>query len=51
VFEEPTEVIVKVLGHEPSPELLARLQARRGQRSNTEQPSLETRQQAMLRAL
>ena len=51
IFDDPTDVIVRVLGRDPSPELLARLQARRGQRSNTEQPSLEKRQEAMLRAL
>ena len=51
IFDDPIDVIVDVLGHEPSPELLARLQARRGRRSNTEQPSIEKRQQALLRAL
>ncbi len=51
VFEDPRETIVDVLGHEPSPELMDRLMQRRGRRSNTEQPSLEKRQQPMWRAL
>jgi hypothetical protein len=51
IFDDPLDVIVEVLGHTPSPELLAKLQARRGQRSRTEQPSIEKRQEAMLRAL
>src|SRR5205823_1826628 len=33
IFEDPTAVIAEVLGHEPSPELLSRLLARRGRRS------------------
>jgi hypothetical protein len=51
IFEDPNEVIVQVLGHEPSPELLQRLLKRRGRRSKTEQPSLEQREQALQRAL
>jgi hypothetical protein len=51
IFEDPTDVIVGVLGHEPSPELLERLLQRRGRRSKTEQPSLEKRELAMQRAL
>ena len=51
IFDDPIDVIVNVLGEEPSPELLARLHARRGRKSQTEQPSLEKRQQAMLRPL
>lgn len=39
VFEDPLPVVREVLGHEPSPELLDRLTARRGTRSTSEQPS------------
>src|SRR5919201_708035 len=49
IFDDPTPVIAKVLGREPSPELLSRLLARRGRRSMTEQPSLERRERAMER--
>src|SRR5436305_584886 len=51
IFEDPTAVIAEVLGHEPSPELLSRLLARRGRRSMTEQPSIERRERAMERPL
>ena len=51
IFDDPAPVIAKVLGRDPSPELMARLLARRGRRSQTEQPSLERRQQAMERPL
>jgi hypothetical protein len=51
MFEDPYHTIVQVLGHEPSPELVARLQGRRGRRSRTEQPSVEQRQEALQRAL
>src|SRR6266480_1687711 len=51
IFEDPTGVIAEVLGHEPSPELLSRLLARRGRRSMTEQPSIERRERAMERPL
>jgi MoaA/NifB/PqqE/SkfB family radical SAM enzyme len=51
IFEDPLDVIVNVLGRQPSPELLTRLLQRRGRRSKTEQPSLEKRQQALQRAL
>ena len=51
IFDDPTDVIRQVLGRTPSPELLARLLKRRGRRSQTEQPSLEKREQAMLRPL
>ena len=51
IFDDPTQVIATVLRREPSPELMARLMARRGRRSSTEQPSLERRQQAMERPL
>ena len=50
IFDDPTDVIVKVLGHKPSPDLLARLQERRGLRSMTEQPSIEQREQAARRS-
>jgi hypothetical protein len=51
IFDDPTPVIAKVLRREPSPELMARLMGRRGRRSETEQPSLESRQKAMERPL
>jgi len=51
IFDDPTPVIAKVLRRQPSAELVARLMARRGRRSQTEQPSLERRQQAMERPL
>ena len=51
IFDDPTDVITAVLGEQPSAELLARLQRRRGRRSMTEQPSIEKRQQAALRPL
>lgn len=38
IFEDPLPTIRTVLGHEPSPELVERLEARRGRRSTTEQP-------------
>ena len=47
VFEDPLPVIREVLRAEPSKELLARLEARRGRRSQTEQPSPERRAQAL----
>jgi hypothetical protein len=51
IFEDPRDVVLNVLGREPSAQLLARLENRRGQRSKTEQPSIEKRQQALQRAL
>jgi hypothetical protein len=51
IFDDPNPVIAKVLGRDPSPELLSRLHARRGRHSKTEQPSIERRQQAMERPL
>ena len=39
VFEDPLPVIRAVLGREPSPALVARLEARRGRRSPSEQPA------------
>ena len=44
IFEDPTSVIRAVLGKEPDPELLDRIQQRTGKRSRTEQPSQEMRQ-------
>jgi hypothetical protein len=43
VFDDPLPVIRQVLGEEPSPELIQRLEARRGRRSTTEQPPVERR--------
>ena len=51
VFEDPLPVIQGVLGEDPSPELLERLEARRGRRSKTEQPSDEARQAQLQRPL
>ena len=44
IFEDPTSVIRAVLGKEPDPDLLERIQKRIGKRSRTEQPSEEMRQ-------
>jgi MoaA/NifB/PqqE/SkfB family radical SAM enzyme len=49
VFDDPESVIRSVLGRAPEPELLERIEARRGRRSRTEQPSDEQRQAALLR--
>lgn len=43
VFDDPVEVVRAVLGHPPSDELLERIEARRGRRSPTEQPTAATR--------
>ena len=43
IFEDPLPVIRAVLGREPEPALLEKLQSRKGRRSPTEQPSLEQR--------
>ena len=51
VFDDPLPVIREILGHEPEPALLARIEARRGRTSPTEQPSTEQRQKARLRVL
>ena len=51
VFEEPLPAIRHVLGAEPEPARLARLMARRGLRSRTEQPSDAVRQLARRRPL
>jgi MoaA/NifB/PqqE/SkfB family radical SAM enzyme len=50
IFEDPRPVIRKVLGRKPSKELLQRLEARRGRRSKTEQPSEERRAAKLLEA-
>jgi MoaA/NifB/PqqE/SkfB family radical SAM enzyme len=49
IFEDPLPTIRAVLGHDPSPELLEVLTARRGRRSTTEQPAPERRRLALLR--
>ena len=46
IFEDPKPVIQRVLGQAPSKELLQRLEARRGRRSKTEQPSEDQRAKA-----
>jgi MoaA/NifB/PqqE/SkfB family radical SAM enzyme/class 3 adenylate cyclase len=46
IFEDPLPVIQTVLRRDPSPELMTRLEARRGRRSRSEQPSQEQRDQA-----
>jgi MoaA/NifB/PqqE/SkfB family radical SAM enzyme len=46
VFEDPLPVIRTVLRHDPSDALLARLNARRGRRSRSEQPSAHRRARA-----
>ena len=43
IFEDPIPVMAQVLGRNPEPALVARILARRGRRSPTEQPSEETR--------
>jgi MoaA/NifB/PqqE/SkfB family radical SAM enzyme len=43
LFEDPVPVIRAVLREEPSPELLQRIEARRGRRSPSEQPGEEIR--------
>ena len=50
VFDDPLDVIRQVLGHEPGEDLLERIEARRGRRSRTEQPSDEQRKAALLRS-
>ena len=45
VFEAPDSVIKAVLGREPEPDLYARIVARTGRRSRSEQPSEEEREQ------
>ena len=51
VFEDPLPVVQAVLGSSPDPALLERLAARRGRRSQTEQPTDEQRAKARLRVL
>ncbi|MBT3220809.1 MAG: radical SAM protein [Proteobacteria bacterium] len=47
IFEDASHVIATILGRPPSADLLERLEARRGWRSETEQPSEETRRLAL----
>jgi MoaA/NifB/PqqE/SkfB family radical SAM enzyme len=51
VFDDPAAVIRAVLGREPEADLLARILARRGRLSPTEQPDEPTRAKARLRVL
>lgn len=51
VFDDPEPIIRAVLGRKPEPELMERIDARRGRRSNTEQPSDEKRAVARTRPL
>jgi MoaA/NifB/PqqE/SkfB family radical SAM enzyme len=51
LFDDIRPVIRKVLGREPEPDLLARIHDRRGRRSPTEQPDLESRRRSRLRVL
>jgi MoaA/NifB/PqqE/SkfB family radical SAM enzyme len=48
IFEDPTPVIRQILGREPEPDLLERIQQREGQRSRTEQPTDQERQRNLL---
>ncbi len=50
VFEDPIHVIQRVLGEEPSPELMSRLEGRRGVVSRTEQPDAKRRSLALAKA-
>ena len=51
IFDDPDPVIRAVLGRAPEPELRARIQERRGMRSETEQPDRNTRTHARLSVL
>jgi hypothetical protein len=51
IVEDPLPVIRAVLRREPEPELVARLLARRGMRSTTEQPDEAARAAALARPL
>ncbi|HCH62496.1 MAG: hypothetical protein CL927_17360 [Deltaproteobacteria bacterium] len=51
VFDDPVPVMRQVLGREPEADLVSRIQARLGRRSNTEQPSEEMRQAQWSRPL
>jgi MoaA/NifB/PqqE/SkfB family radical SAM enzyme len=51
LFDDPLPIIRRVLGHEPEPALLERIEARRGRRSKTEQPDDTQRARARLRVL
>ena len=49
LFEDPLPVIRAVLGQDPSPQLLERIEARHGRRSTSEQPSDQARAEARAR--
>lgn len=51
IFEDPGPVIERVLGAKPSARILEQIESRRGRRSPTEQPDLETRERARLTVL
>jgi MoaA/NifB/PqqE/SkfB family radical SAM enzyme len=51
IFDDPAPVIAQVLGRDPEPDLVERILARRGRRSQTEQPSPEQRARARLRVM
>ena len=45
IFEDPLPVVRSVLGRDPEQELIDKLNDRKGQRSTTEQPSVQQREQ------
>jgi hypothetical protein len=45
IFEDYVPVVTRILRRAPEPSLLARLEARRGKRSESEQPSQEVRRE------
>ena len=45
IFDDPLPVIRAVLGEDPAPELIEKINDRKGRRSTTEQPSLQQREQ------
>ena len=49
VFADPLPVLRAVLGREPDPALVERIQTRRGRRSTSEQPSPEQRREMSAR--
>ena len=51
VFDDPEPIIRTVLGRKPQPELMERINARRGRHSNTEQPSQDSRAAARNRPI
>ena len=51
VFEDPLPIIRKIVGGEPEIGLLERLDARKGRRSTSEQPSEEQRAEFSKRAV